>query len=106
MFHKFAGKSCGGVQLHVTDRGAFRPYHVGLALLSAARAEAPADFRWRAEPYEFVADPPAIDLLTGSAAARKAIEAGASVGELAASFAPFEREFAERRRPHLLPEYG
>jgi uncharacterized protein YbbC (DUF1343 family) len=106
MFHKFAGRSCGGVQLHVTDRASFRPYRAGLAFLSAARAEAPADFRWRAEPYEFVADPPAIDLLTGSAAARRAIEAGATLDDLAAGFADFERSFAERRAPHLLPEYG
>jgi hypothetical protein len=75
-------------------------------LLAAARAEAPRDFRWRAEPYEFVADPPAIDLLTGSAAARRALDAGAPLGELVAAFAGFEREFAERRRPHLIEEYA
>ena len=106
MFHKFANRSCGGVQLHVTDRAAFRPYRAGLALLAAARAEAPAEFRWRTEPYEFVADPPAIDLLTGSAAARRGIDAGASLDELAAGFATFERAFIERRAPHLLSEYA
>ncbi|HVR01225.1 MAG TPA: DUF1343 domain-containing protein [Polyangia bacterium] len=106
MFHKFAGRSCGGVQLHVTDRSAFRPYRTGLALLAAARAEAPEEFRWRTEPYEFVADPPAIDLLTGSDAARRAIEGGASLDELASGFAEFERSFAERRAPHLLADYG
>jgi len=106
MFHKFANRSCGGVQLHVSDRASFRPYRTGLALLAAARAEAPADFRWRTEPYEFVADPPAIDLLTGSAAARRAIEAGAGLEALVAGFAEFERAFAERRAAHLLPEYA
>ncbi len=106
MFHKFAKQSCGGVQLHVTDRATFRPYRAGLALLAAARAEAPADFRWRTEPYEFVADPPAIDLLTGSDAARRAIDRGATLDELAAGFAEFEAAFAARRAPHLLPEYA
>jgi uncharacterized protein YbbC (DUF1343 family) len=105
-FHKFAGRSCGGVQLHVTDRARFRPYRAGLALLAAARAEAPAEFRWRTETYEFVSDPPAIDLLTGSGAARRAIEAGAGVAELATAFEPFERAFADHRRPHLQPEYA
>jgi uncharacterized protein YbbC (DUF1343 family) len=105
-FHKFAGRSCGGVQLHVTDRATFRPYRTGLALLSSARDEAPAEFRWRSEPYEFVADPPAIDLLTGSDAARRGIDAGASLDELVAGFAAFEDAFSERRGPHLLPEYG
>jgi uncharacterized protein YbbC (DUF1343 family) len=112
MFHKFAGRSCGGVQLHVTDRGRFQPYRASLALLAAARAEAPADFRWRTETYEFVSDPPAIDLLTGSGVVRRAIDGAAStanvadvVGEIVAELAPFEQAFAERRRPHLLPEY-
>jgi uncharacterized protein YbbC (DUF1343 family) len=105
MFHKFAGRSCGGVQLHVTDRRAFRPYRTGIALLAAAHRLAPEGFRWRSEPYEFVADPPAVDLLTGSDEVRRAIERGARVEEIADGFAPFEREFAERRGPALMPEY-
>jgi len=104
MFHKFAGRSCGGVQLHVTDRATFRPYRTGVALLHAAREQAPGAFAWRTEPYEFVAHPPAIDLLTGSDAVRTAIDAGRSFDDIEAAFVPFEREFAERRRPFLLYE--
>ncbi len=105
-FHKFAGQSCGGVQLHVTDRGTFRPYLTGLALLATARRLAPRDFRWRSEPYEFVADPPAIDLLTGSDEARLILERDGRLAEIAQAILPFERSFAELRRPALLPEYG
>jgi uncharacterized protein YbbC (DUF1343 family) len=105
MFHKFAGRSCGGVQLHVTDRAAFQPYRAGVALLAAAREQAPAEFRWRTEPYEFVKDPPAIDLLTGSDAVRRGIDAGSAPDEIAAGFTDFERAFAQRRAPSLLPEY-
>jgi uncharacterized protein YbbC (DUF1343 family) len=104
-FHKFAGRSCGGVQLHVSDRAAFRPYATGIALLASAHRLAPSEFRWRTEPYEFVADPPAIDLLTGGGDVRRTIDANASLGELVATFSPFEREFAELRRPALLPDY-
>jgi uncharacterized protein YbbC (DUF1343 family) len=102
MFQKFARKSCGGVQLHVTSRAAFRPYRAGVALLLAARELAPADFAWRTEPYEFVSHPLAIDLLTGSAAVRAAIDAGAPLEEICAPFAAYERQFAEDRRPFLL----
>ena len=104
-FHKFAGRSCGGVQLHVTDRAAFRPYATGIALIASAHRLAPAEFRWRTEPYEFVADPPAIDLLTGGGEVRRTVDANGSLGELVATFAPFEREFAEHRRPALLRDY-
>jgi uncharacterized protein YbbC (DUF1343 family) len=105
-FHKFAGRPCGGVQLHVADAVAFRPYRTGVALIAAARRLGGDDFRWRSEPYEFVADPPAIDLLTGSGDVRRAIEAGASLADVEATFAPFERAFAELRRPALIPEYS
>ena len=105
-FHKFAGKACGGVQLHVTDAAAFRPYRTGVALIAAAHKLGGDAFRWRTEPYEFVADPPAIDLLTGSAEVRGAIEAGAALPDIEATFVPFERAFAELRQPALMPEYG
>jgi uncharacterized protein YbbC (DUF1343 family) len=104
-FHKFAGRSCGGVQLHVTDRAAFRPYATGIALIASAHRLAPDEFRWRTEPYEFVADPPAIDLLSGGDDVRRTVDASAPLGQLVATFAPFERAFAERRRPALLPDY-
>ena len=98
-------RRCESVLPHVGDRSSFRPYLTGLALIAAAHRVAPEQFRWRSEPYEFVADPPAIDLLTGSDEARRAIEADADVRDLAAAYAPFERAFAQQRRPALLPDY-
>ena len=102
VFHKFGGQSCGGVQLHVTDRATFRPYRAGIAILNAARAQAPEQFRWRTEPYEFVTEPIAIDLLTGSDVVRRSIEAGRSTVEICEQFRPFERAFAASRAPFLL----
>jgi uncharacterized protein YbbC (DUF1343 family) len=75
-FHKFAGKRCGAIQLHVTDRRAFRAYCTGLAVLIAVTRLWPDAFAWRAQAYEFRDDVPAIDLLTGRPAVREAIEGG------------------------------
>lgn len=75
-FHKFAGRRCGALQLHVTDRRAFQPYRTGLAVLIAVKSLWPDRFAWREEPYEFRDDVPAIDLLTGTAKVRKAIDSG------------------------------
>jgi len=36
-FSKYAGQPCRGIQLHVTDRDAFRPFAAGLWLLDAIR---------------------------------------------------------------------
>ncbi|MGC4116024.1 MAG: DUF1343 domain-containing protein [Myxococcales bacterium] len=78
-FHKHAGKSCGGAMIHVTDRRAFLPVRTGVAVLRAARQVGGEAFRWRTERYEFVDDKPAIDLLCGTDAVRKAIDAGQSL---------------------------
>jgi uncharacterized protein YbbC (DUF1343 family) len=101
-FHKYAGRPCGGVQLHVTDREAFQPVRTGLAVLAALRDEAGARFAWRTEPYEFVGDRLAIDLLFGSPRERLGLEAGRPAAELARAWEPEEAAFGLRRRPFLL----
>ena len=75
-FQKHALEVCRGVEIHITDRMALQPLALGLELLDVVRQLDPERFAWRPDPYEFVADVPALDLLTGSAAAREALERG------------------------------
>jgi uncharacterized protein YbbC (DUF1343 family) len=96
MLQKHAKTACGGVQLHVTDRDAFRPYHTGVAFLRALRPV------WRTRAYEFVDTIPAIDLLCGSAQVREGIDAGASLEDLASTWRDAERAWDEERRKWLL----
>jgi uncharacterized protein YbbC (DUF1343 family) len=98
---KHAGRLCHGVELHVHDPEAFRPFRTGLACVAVARAQDPDRFAWRTEPYEFVTGIPAFDLLCGSDRERLAIEAGAGWRELARSFAGEERAFGRRRTRFL-----
>ena len=65
-FHKWSQETCGGIQLHVTDRHRLEPFLTGIAVIRAIYNLYPDDFAWRTEPYEFVSDRPAIDLLYGS----------------------------------------
>jgi uncharacterized protein YbbC (DUF1343 family) len=97
-FQKHANQLCGGLQLHVTDRTAFRPVRTGLAVLAALRAAAGRAFAWRTEEYEFVRDPIAVDLLFGSDRERKALEAGHTWRDIAAAWNSEEAEWRERRR--------
>jgi uncharacterized protein YbbC (DUF1343 family) len=83
-FGKHAGAVCAGVELHVLDRERLQPVALGLELLRVVRERYPGDFAWRAEPYEFVSEVPAIDLLTGSAEYRQRIEAGQPLAPLLA----------------------
>lgn len=88
MFQKYAGVVCGGAQVHVVDREALRPVELGLTVIATARALAPGHFRWRTEPYEFVSDRLAIDLLAGTDAWRRGIEADTAPADLLAAAAP------------------
>jgi uncharacterized protein YbbC (DUF1343 family) len=101
---KHAGTRCHGVELIVDDREGFRPFRTGVACVAAARSQDPKRFRWRTEPYEFVDDVPAFDLLCGSAREREALERGLRWRELAAAWGREERAFAKRRARFL--RYG
>jgi uncharacterized protein YbbC (DUF1343 family) len=101
-FNKHAGRSCGGVQQHVTDRRAFRSFRTGVALLAAMKRLWPAETAWREQPYEFVHDRPAIDLLAGGAWLREGVELGRSLAELTAGWGGAEAAFRERRSPYLI----
>ncbi len=101
-FQKHAGNTCGGVQIHVTDRRLFDSCATGVAFLQSVKRVAPKAFAWRAKPYEFVADIPAIDLLAGDERLRLALEADADLTELASQWAQERAAFETVRREVLL----
>jgi len=89
-FEKHAGEVCSGVLLQVTDPALFRPVAAYLTLIALCRLQAPDAFAFRTKAYEFEADVPAFDLLTGSALARDAIANGASPSEVVDLVAPVD----------------
>jgi uncharacterized protein YbbC (DUF1343 family) len=98
-FHKFAGKTCGGLQIHVIDRAAFKPVLTGAAIISAIRELYPADFAWKEPPYEYVFDKLPFDVIAGSGRLREQIASGASVSEIEESWrAPLAKFDAMRKR--------
>lgn len=103
-FQKHAGRSCGGVQVHLTDRRKARPFATYLVLTREARRQAPDLFAWRRDRYEFVDDRLAIDLLLGRTDLRPMLEAGASLAAMEAAWAPgLARFIADRERVLLYP---
>ncbi len=101
-FHKWRGRRCEGVQVHVTDRARFRPYLTYIALIAEARRQGGWRFRWRRPPYEFEWKRLAIDLLGGGAEIRRHIENGRPLSRLTASWTDGLARFARARRPYLL----
>lgn len=101
-FHKHAHMACGGCQMHVTDRRAFRPVLAGVAVMAQFRRTDPAKFAWRQPPYEYEHDRMPIDILAGSPALRRQIEGGVPAREIAASWTEAVSAFEALRGPCLL----
>ena len=90
-FQKHARVSCGGVQIHVTNRKDFEPVVVGVAMVKTAFEMYPEDFRWKEPPYEYVYDRNPFDVIAGTNKIREAFERGDSLETIEASWqAPLE----------------
>lgn len=101
-FQKHQGRECQGVQIHVTHRGRFRPVLTGLALVIASRQVSPEHFQWRTDPYEFVNDRLAFDLLAGGSSWRKMIESGADPRDIEASWQSELAAYRDEREEFLI----
>ena len=103
-FQKHLGVTCGGCQIHVTDRRAFPSVVAGVAVIEELRRANPTSFAWRPPPYEYEHRLMPIDILAGHSALRIAIDAGASAETIAATWRADEDAFRATRAPFLL--YG
>ena len=101
-FQKHAKQSCGGCQIHVTDRAAFKPVLTGVALIAMFHRANPSTFAWRQPPYEYEHDKMPIDILAGSDTLRQQIEVGVPAAEIASGWQEDEATFRRLRERYLL----
>jgi uncharacterized protein YbbC (DUF1343 family) len=101
-FHKWAGRLCGGVQVHVTDRARFKPFLSGLALIGTARRLAPRRFAWKRPPYEFERRRLPIDILLGTDGIRPALESGRGLNAIERTWAADLAGWRRRRERVLI----
>ncbi|MCH6482051.1 DUF1343 domain-containing protein [Pseudoxanthomonas sp. LH2527] len=95
-FSKHAGQACGGVQLHITDRAAFRPVRTGIAVLKALHDQHPQDFDF------LPGEPPFFDRLAGVPWLRQAIERGDTLDAIEARWQAPLADFLRLRQRHLM----
>ena len=100
-FQKHAKQTCGGCQLHVLDRTAFRPLRTSVELIDEFYRQAPSRFAWREPPYEYEHDKMPIDILYGSDQLRSAVAAG-TVADLVDGWRSHEEAFRRLRSAFLL----
>jgi uncharacterized protein YbbC (DUF1343 family) len=106
-FHKHAGKTCRGLQIHVEDAAydhdAFRPWRLVALAFKALRKLAPDYALWRDFPYEYETDRRAIDVINGGGLLREWVDdRAAGAPDLEALAAPDERAWREEREAVLL----
>ncbi len=101
-FQKHARQACGGCQIHVTDRRAFRPVLTAVTLLAEYRSLGPERFAWRDPPYEYEHTKRPIDILAGADRMRLQIDASVPPGEIAASWEDDVAKFLQVRNKFLL----
>lgn len=100
---KWAGELCNGIRFKITNRKTFKPYATGIALLWALYyLHHDIGFQWRMEPYEFVEETPAIDLLTGGTIVRCGIEKKLPLSEILEWVGDPSETFLRQRTPYLL----
>jgi len=101
-FQKHAGRTCAGVQVHVTDRARFDAFLCYLLLIFHSRRQDTGRFAWRDPPYEYEQVKRPIDILCGSERERRAIETGVSPRRLLPAWRKELAAFRRRRARHLL----
>jgi len=101
-FQKHAKVTCGGLQLHVTDRESFTPVIVGIAMIKTAYDLYPEQFQWKQDAYEYEFGKNPFDVVCGTDTIRKAIESGVSLKDIEASWSEGLKEFVEFRGSFLL----
>ncbi|MEP7116140.1 MAG: DUF1343 domain-containing protein [Acidobacteriota bacterium] len=101
-FQKHHQVTCGGCQVHVTDRRAFRSVVTGVAIIEELRRADPSRFAWRPPPYEYEHRLQPIDILAGSERLRTHIDAGGSAESMAETWQIDEAAFRAARAPFLL----
>src|ERR1041385_575475 len=101
-FQKHAGVTCGGVQIHVTDRDQFEPVFMGVAMVKLVHDMYPNEFRWKVPPYEYVYDKNPFDVITGTNKIREAFEQGLELDAIRESWERPLLEFKQLRESFLI----
>ncbi len=84
--HKWAGRTCRGFQIHVTDPAVYTPYALSLNLFQAVFRTYPDAFEYKPPPYEYEYERLPMDLILGDREVREQIEQGASIRDIAATW--------------------
>ncbi len=99
-FHKFAGETCNGIQLHITDIESFKPVGTALDIFDAIIETSPPDsLQFKLPPYEYEYHLMPFDILSGDSGMRETLLKRENISHekerWASEIETFKKEFAE-----------
>ncbi|MGA1842224.1 MAG: exo-beta-N-acetylmuramidase NamZ domain-containing protein [bacterium] len=92
-FSKYKGELCGGVQIHIIDRGRYRPFETMLNIIRTIMNIYRQFFIFHTEYF---------DRIIGTPRVREALEKGIDIKEIVKSCQEELDNFSDLRRPYLL----
>ncbi|WP_066387940.1 exo-beta-N-acetylmuramidase NamZ family protein [Neobacillus mesonae] len=98
-FSKNVNQLSHGIQIHVTNRDAYKPFETGLYIVKTIHDMYPNDFQFRARNSAGVSF---FDQLVGNGSIRDGIETGKSIEEMKKEWQPGLKKFMETRDKYLL----
>lgn len=98
-FSKHANKLSHGVQIHITNRNAYKPFETGLTIVKTIHDMYPNEFQFRAPNSAGISF---FDNLVGNGSIRADIQAGKSVEEMKATWQQDLEKFMDTREKYLL----
>jgi len=102
MFSKYAGQTCDGAMMFVTDRKVFRPVLTAIAIIKTIHELYPEKFKFINPPYEFETEKLPFDILCGTPEIRRMIEGGSKIDEIKDFIDGNAREYQARLQKYLL----
>lgn len=96
---KFVNQLSHGVQIHVTNRNAYKPFETGLYIVKTIHDMYPDKFQFRAPGSNGISF---FDNLVGNGSIRAGIEAGKSIEQMKKDWQPELNKFMDVREKYLL----
>lgn len=97
-FDKWAGRTCGGLFIHILDPDLYRPLETAVAFIASIKELWPEEFRWRKPPYEYEMEKMPVDIIMGSDSLRKMLSEGLPASEIANSWKEHEENFEKLKK--------
>jgi uncharacterized protein YbbC (DUF1343 family) len=100
--NKWAGQSCKGFQMHITEPAVYSSYALSLGLYQAIYQMYPDRFAYKQPPYEYEYERLPMDLIIGDQKVRHQIESGMPITDIVSTWQASLAAYQQMINPFIL----